>query len=90
VAIRKAGQRTKRGGPDPVEQETRGDAGHGRGLTMVDPWAMLLEQLMEVPANGTGSGEGPEDRRAARAQPEAESAIKPRRPKKGKGSDEQG
>jgi hypothetical protein len=90
VAVRKRAQRTKRGRPNPIEQENQGYAEHRRGLTMVDPWAMLLEQLMKVPMEETVANGGLNARRAARAQPDAGSVIKPGRSKKGKGGNEQG
>ena len=33
------------------------DPGRGRDMVMVDPWGALLEQLLEVPEEGTGTGE---------------------------------
>ena len=56
----------------------------------VDPWAMLLEQLMEGPTEDAADDGGIKDRREARAQPEAGSALEPKRPKKRKGGDGQG
>jgi hypothetical protein len=62
----------------------QGDAAHGRGMTMVDPWSMLLDQLLVEPTDDGGTENGP----AARAQPKAGAAVKPKRPKKGKGGNE--
>jgi hypothetical protein len=86
VAIKKGEQHPKRERRKHVEQETPRDAEHGRPMTMIDPWDMLLEQLLAGPTDDGGS----ENRPAARAQPEAGSAVKPKRPKKGKGGNERG
>lgn len=84
VATKDGGQRTKGTRRKHVEHEGQGDAAHGRGMTMVDPWSMLLEQFLVEPTDDGGA----EDRPAARAQPEAGAAVKPKRTKKGKGGDE--
>jgi hypothetical protein len=81
VATKDGGQRTRR---EHVEHEGQGDAAHGRGMTMVDPWSMLLDQLLVEPTDDGGT----ENRPAARAQPKAGAAVKPKRPKKGKGGNE--
>ena len=47
-------------------------------MTMVDPWSMLLEQFLVEPTDDGGG----ENRPAARAQPEAGAAVKPKRTKK--------
>ena len=73
------GRRTKR-----ARRETQGDAAHERRMTMVDPWSMLLKHFLEEP---TDDGDG-ENRPAARAQPEAGPAVKPKRPKKRRGDNE--
>jgi len=80
AAVTNDGRRTKRTRRrEPVERETQGDAAHERPMTMIDPWSMLLEQLMVEPTDDGGG----ENQPAARAQPEAGAAIKPKRPKKG-------
>jgi hypothetical protein len=80
AAVADDGRRTKRTRRrEPVERETQGDAAHERPMTMIDPWSMLLEQLLEEPTDDDGG----ENRPAARAQPEAGAVVKPKRPKKG-------
>ena len=64
---RKEGRRTRRksgagrGAPEPGGGEAREDVERGPRLVDVDPWAVLLEQLMEVPEEGgaiSGPGQG--------------------------------
>src|SRR3954452_19675027 len=64
----------RRGGSAASEPETTQQPTPGRQMVDFDPWAVLLEQLMEVP------GEEP----TARARPKAGSTIGPTRPKKEK------
>ena len=79
AAVTNGGRRTKRTRRrEPVERETQGDAAHERPMTMIDPWSMLLEQLMVEPTDDGGR----ENRPAARARPKAGSTIGPTRPKK--------
>src|SRR4051794_7206352 len=47
----------------------------------IDPWAVLLEQLLKEPTDDDAG----ENRPAARAQPETGAAVKPKRPKKSEG-----
>jgi hypothetical protein len=70
---RTAGKRAlRRGDSAASEPETTQQPTPGRQMVDFDPWAVLLEQLMEVP------GEEP----TARARPKAGSTIGPTRPKK--------
>ena len=85
MAIKRDGQRTKRGRRKHLDQETPKEAEHSRPMTMVDPWDMLLEQLMVEPMDDGGS----KNRPTAQAQPEAGSAVRPKRPKKGRKGSEQ-
>src|SRR4051812_26482192 len=68
--VREAGIR--RGGSAASEPETTQQPTPGRQMVDFDPWAVLLEQLMEVPA----------EEPTARARPKAGSTIGPTRPKK--------
>ena len=79
VAIKNDSRRTKRERREHVEHESQDGAAHGRSMTIIDPWSMLLEQLMDMP------GEEP----TARARPNAGSTIKPTRPKKRREGNEQ-
>src|SRR4051795_2688548 len=68
-----AGKRAlRRGDSAASEPETTQQPTPGRQMVDFDPWAVLLEQLMEVPA----------EEPTARAQPKAGSTIGPTRPKK--------
>ena len=80
AAITKAPRRAKR---KHIERDTRRDDEHGRRMTMVDPWSMLIEQFLGEATEGTVEKGGTENGRpAARAQGEAGSASKPERSKK--------
>ena len=70
------------------ERETQEGATRGPGMTMIDPWGMLLEQLLEGPTEDAIDQGDTKGRRVARAQPQAGAAVKPKRPKKGKGGNE--
>ena len=55
---KKEGRRTRprggarQGGLEPGAAGAREDVGRGPGLVDVDPWAALLEKLLEEPADG--------------------------------------
>src|SRR5690349_20152390 len=76
----KAGRTSRRGGGAAPERETARRPETDRRYVDVDPWAMLLEQLMVVPeerpAEG-GSADGPEGEREP-----AEATRRPAKPGK--------
>jgi hypothetical protein len=87
---RSTGKRAPRrtGSAEPEAERTK-QSEQERRYVDIDPWGMLLEQLLAEPTDGTVGEGGAEDRRpAARAQPEAGSTIGPKRPKKRRGSNE--
>ena len=88
VASKSGGQRATRSRREPAKPGTQEGAAHGPGMTMIDPWGMLLEQLLEGPTEDAIDQGDTKGRRVARAQPQAGAAVKPKRPKKGKGGDE--
>jgi hypothetical protein len=86
MRLAKEERRTRRqSGVGRGESEARKDVEHGPRMVDVDPWAVLLEQLLEGPTEAAVDQGGPEDRPTTAAQPEAGAAVRPKRPKKGKG-----